>query len=107
VSRTVARDFSGRERFDWAELDRIRARWRGTLVLKGILDPDDARRARRAECRAPVRSARFGRACRRGCRQVVHRRAVWRPILASARPQSYAYGRGARRAAVFFWRPQP
>jgi L-lactate dehydrogenase (cytochrome) len=46
VSRTVARDFSGRERFDWAELDRVRARWRGTMVLKGILDPDDARRAR-------------------------------------------------------------
>jgi L-lactate dehydrogenase (cytochrome) len=46
VSRTVARDFSGRERFDWAELDRVRERWRGTLVLKGILNPEDARRAR-------------------------------------------------------------
>jgi L-lactate dehydrogenase (cytochrome) len=46
VSRTVARDFSGRERFDWAELDRIRARWHGPLVLKGILNPEDARRAR-------------------------------------------------------------
>jgi L-lactate dehydrogenase (cytochrome) len=46
ISRTVARDFSGRERFDWAELDRVRERWRGTLVLKGILNPEDARRAR-------------------------------------------------------------
>jgi L-lactate dehydrogenase (cytochrome) len=46
VSRNVARDFAGRERLDWVEIDRIRKRFPGTLVLKGILHPDDARLAR-------------------------------------------------------------
>jgi L-lactate dehydrogenase (cytochrome) len=46
VSRNVARDFAGRERLDWVEIDRIRKRFVGTLVLKGILHPEDARLAR-------------------------------------------------------------
>ena len=46
ISRTVARDFSGRERLDWEEIARIRKRWTGTLVLKGIVHPADARLAR-------------------------------------------------------------
>jgi L-lactate dehydrogenase (cytochrome) len=29
----------------WPDLERIRARWRGPLVVKGILDPDDAEAA--------------------------------------------------------------
>ncbi len=29
----------------WTDLERIRARWRGQLVVKGILDPDDAEAA--------------------------------------------------------------
>ncbi|WP_319243917.1 alpha-hydroxy acid oxidase [uncultured Propionivibrio sp.] len=45
IARNVERDFSGREYLDWGALRRIRARWRGKLVLKGILHPDDARRA--------------------------------------------------------------
>lgn len=32
-------------RFDWVELKRIRARWQGPLVIKGILNPSDAVRA--------------------------------------------------------------
>jgi len=35
-------------RLDWALLERIRARWPRKLVLKGVLHPEDARRA--AEC---------------------------------------------------------
>ncbi|MBS4075726.1 alpha-hydroxy-acid oxidizing protein [Ameyamaea chiangmaiensis] len=31
--------------FDWGMIERLRARWRGALVLKGLLHPDDARRA--------------------------------------------------------------
>ena len=46
VSRNVARDFSGRERLDWAEIARIRKQWQGRLVLKGILHPADAQLAR-------------------------------------------------------------
>lgn len=45
VSRHVVRDFSGREHLNWDTIRRIRQRWPGALVLKGILHPDDARRA--------------------------------------------------------------
>jgi L-lactate dehydrogenase (cytochrome) len=38
-----------RENFDpsvtWRDLDFIRAEWRGPLVIKGIMDPEDARQA--------------------------------------------------------------
>lgn len=32
-------------RLDWDKIARIREQWGGKLILKGILDPDDARRA--------------------------------------------------------------
>lgn len=50
LSPRVLRDFSGREHLGWAHVARIRQRWNGHLVLKGILDPRDARLAR--ECGA-------------------------------------------------------
>ncbi|WP_207459154.1 alpha-hydroxy acid oxidase [Azospirillum sp. SYSU D00513] len=46
ISRNVARDFAGREHLDWTEIARIRRQWKGTLVIKGILHPEDARLAR-------------------------------------------------------------
>jgi len=46
IAKNVERDFSGREYLDWEALRGIRRRWPGALVLKGILHPDDARRAR-------------------------------------------------------------
>jgi L-lactate dehydrogenase (cytochrome) len=46
LSSNVLRDFGARDHLSWEHLRMIRQRWRGTLVLKGILDPDDARRAR-------------------------------------------------------------
>ena len=46
VSRDAVRDFAGREHLDWRDLERIRRRWKGKLVLKGILHPEDARLAR-------------------------------------------------------------
>jgi L-lactate dehydrogenase (cytochrome) len=45
LSKNVNRDFSGRRHLDWSTLDQVRARWKGNLVVKGILHPDDARRA--------------------------------------------------------------
>ncbi len=45
IAKNVERDFSGREYLDWETIRRMRQRWKGTLVLKGILHPDDARRA--------------------------------------------------------------
>lgn len=39
------RDFGRKDHLNWTHLDRIRNRWDGTLVVKGILHPDDAARA--------------------------------------------------------------
>lgn len=45
LAKNVNRDFSGRRHLDWSTLERVRARWKGALVVKGILHPEDARRA--------------------------------------------------------------
>jgi L-lactate dehydrogenase (cytochrome) len=46
VARSVVRDFSGRAHLDWSAIARIRAQWQGCFVLKGVLHPLDAVRAR-------------------------------------------------------------
>jgi L-lactate dehydrogenase (cytochrome) len=46
VSRNVLRDFGARDHLSWEHVERIRRRWRGHLVIKGILSPEDALRAR-------------------------------------------------------------
>lgn len=45
LAKNVNRDFSGRRHLDWSTLDQVRGRWKGNLIVKGILHPDDARRA--------------------------------------------------------------
>ena len=45
LAKNVNRDFSGRRHLDWSTLDQVRTRWKGNLVVKGILHPGDARRA--------------------------------------------------------------
>jgi len=45
LSRTARRDFSGREGLDWAMLAQVRRIWKGRLVIKGILHPDDVARS--------------------------------------------------------------
>ncbi|WP_334188314.1 alpha-hydroxy acid oxidase [Noviherbaspirillum sp.] len=47
LSGTAIRDTTGRDHLNWENLARIRRKWSGNLVLKGILHPDDAERARR------------------------------------------------------------
>ncbi len=47
--------------FDWSGLREIRERWKGSLVLKGIVRPDDACRAVDAGCNAIVVSNHGGR----------------------------------------------
>lgn len=46
LSPNVLRDFSDRAHLDWTHLAAIRRRWRGHLVVKGILAPEDALLAR-------------------------------------------------------------
>jgi L-lactate dehydrogenase (cytochrome) len=45
LSPSVLRDFSDRGHLTWQHLKMIRSIWPGTLVVKGILRADDARRA--------------------------------------------------------------
>lgn len=46
LSSSVTRDFGARDHLSWEHFDLIRRRWKGRLVLKGILHQDDALRAR-------------------------------------------------------------
>jgi L-lactate dehydrogenase (cytochrome) len=43
LSASVLRDFSDRGHLNWQHFKRIRAMWKGKLVIKGILDKNDAR----------------------------------------------------------------
>ena len=60
-------DFLGwtRENFDasvtWADLDFIRSAWKGPVVIKGVLDPEDAREAARMGADGIVVSNHGGR----------------------------------------------
>ena len=47
VSASVLRDFSARDHLNWEHVARIRRQWPGTLIIKGILHPQDAALARR------------------------------------------------------------
>jgi L-lactate dehydrogenase (cytochrome) len=46
VARNVLRDFSARDHLSWEHLDRMRKRWNGTLIIKGILGAADTKLAR-------------------------------------------------------------
>jgi len=48
MSRNVLRDFSDRGHLNWSHVAEIRRRWRGPMVIKGILHVEDALRARAA-----------------------------------------------------------
>jgi L-lactate dehydrogenase (cytochrome) len=61
LSNAALRDFSDRGHFDWSHVERIRKQWRGRLVLKGILHPDDGRLARESGVDAIVVSNHGGR----------------------------------------------
>lgn len=46
LSRTAMRDVAGREHINWEQIAKIRRRWQGPLVLKGILHPEDVLKAK-------------------------------------------------------------
>jgi L-lactate dehydrogenase (cytochrome) len=43
LSRNLERDFGARDHLNWKHFDLIRKMWKGNLVLKGIMDEEDAR----------------------------------------------------------------
>lgn len=61
LSRQAVRDFSGRESLDWAVVHHLRKRWRGRLVVKGLLHPKDVALAREAGVDGAILSNHGGR----------------------------------------------
>ncbi|MFC3393071.1 alpha-hydroxy acid oxidase [Aidingimonas halophila] len=61
VARNIERSFSGREAFAWEHLETARKHWKGNLVLKGVLRPDDAIRALDVGCDGLIVSSHGGR----------------------------------------------
>lgn len=47
LSRNAIRDTTGRDHLNWNDLARIRKKWKGPIVIKGILSADDALLARK------------------------------------------------------------
>ncbi|WP_105383102.1 alpha-hydroxy acid oxidase [Neorhizobium alkalisoli] len=45
IASNVMRDFGRKDHLNWSHLRRIRDRWKGNLIVKGILHADDAVRA--------------------------------------------------------------
>ena len=60
-SANVMRDFSARDHLNWRHLEAIRRRWKGTLVVKGILSVEDALQAQRMGADGIVLSNHGGR----------------------------------------------
>jgi L-lactate dehydrogenase (cytochrome) len=61
LSPSVVREWSERGQLDWTHFALIRRLWSGTLIVKGILDPDDARIARDAGADGIIVSNHGGR----------------------------------------------
>ena len=61
LSAKVMRDYSDRGHLDWGHFAIIRRHWKGRLVVKGILDRDDARIARDAGADGIIVSNHGGR----------------------------------------------
>lgn len=61
LSSKAARDFSNRAQFSWRHIERIRDVWKGNLVLKGILSPEDAAFAKKAGADGLIVSNHGGR----------------------------------------------
>jgi L-lactate dehydrogenase (cytochrome) len=61
LSRGVMREFGERGHLDWTHVARIRERWRGKLVIKGIMHPEDACLARDHGADAVIVSNHGGR----------------------------------------------
>ena len=61
LSGSVVRDLTDRGALNWEHLRRIRAMWKGRLILKGILHPGDVRLAREVGCEGVIVSNHGGR----------------------------------------------
>jgi L-lactate dehydrogenase (cytochrome) len=61
LARNVLRDFTARDHLNWEHLALIRRRWPGVLMIKGVMHPEDARRAAAEGCQGVIVSNHGGR----------------------------------------------
>jgi L-lactate dehydrogenase (cytochrome) len=61
LSANVLRDFSARDHLSWSHFEMMRKRWKGVLVVKGILSVADARLAREHGADGIIVSSHGGR----------------------------------------------
>lgn len=61
LSSNLARDFGMRDHLNWRHLEIIRQRWKGRLVLKGVMSKDDALIARNSGADGIIVSNHGGR----------------------------------------------
>lgn len=61
ISSSANRDFTGQDKLDWSHIRHIRDRWKGKLVLKGLLLPEDVKNARDHGADAVIVSNHGGR----------------------------------------------
>ncbi|MGF6528086.1 alpha-hydroxy acid oxidase [Variovorax sp. PvP013] len=61
MSSGVLRDFSARDHLGWSHIEAIRRRWKGSLVVKGLLNVEDALEAQRIGADGVVLSNHGGR----------------------------------------------
>lgn len=61
LASNVLRDFTARDHLNWEHLALIRRKWKGKLLIKGVMHPDDAARARAEGCDGIIVSNHGGR----------------------------------------------
>lgn len=61
VSSKVERELGKRDHLDWTIIERIRARWQGKIIIKGVLHPEDALKCVKAGADAIIVSNHGGR----------------------------------------------
>jgi len=61
LASTVLRDFAARDHLTWRHFDQMRKRWKGVLIVKGILHASDATLAREHGADAVIVSNHGGR----------------------------------------------
>jgi len=61
IARNIERDLSKRDHLDWSHLETIRKRWKGRLVVKGIMTPEDTKIARESGMDGVIVSNHGGR----------------------------------------------
>ena len=61
IARHAERSFGQRDRLTWESIAHIRDRWRGNLVIKGVMHPEDVRLAREGGANGVVLSNHGGR----------------------------------------------